>query len=87
MRWDPEVETFLEECLGRERFSSIASAITRPPLATCIRLNKLRSTATDVISRVPTVVLEEGNISKKDLEEKCSPYVHPLLPMAIMIPA
>lgn len=86
LRWDPEVETFLEECLGRERFASIASAITRPPLATCIRLNKLRSTATDVISRLPTVVLEEGNISKKDLEEKCTPYVHPLLPMAIMIP-
>ena len=86
LKWDAEVEKFLEDCMGRERFASIASAITRPPLETCIRLNRLRSTATDVICRLPTAVREDGDITMETMDRKYAPYVHPLLPMAIMIP-
>jgi len=43
--WDPDVQSYLEACLGVERLGRISEALTRPPLATCIRVNTLRTTA------------------------------------------
>lgn len=36
---------FLEACLGVEQLQRISEALTRPPLATCIRVNTLRTAA------------------------------------------
>lgn len=42
--WDPEVAAYLEAALGPERLAAISAALTRPPLATCLRVNTLRTT-------------------------------------------
>lgn len=43
--WDPQVQQYLEACHGVEGLQRISEALTRPPLATCIRVNTLRTTA------------------------------------------
>lgn len=42
--WDPEVQAYLEAALGAEQLRRISAALARPPLATCLRVNTLRTT-------------------------------------------
>lgn len=42
--WDPEVEAYLAAALGEEQLRRVSEALTRPPLATCLRVNTLRTT-------------------------------------------
>lgn len=51
--WDSDLETYLQAVFGNERFLEIAEALMRPPLATCLRINTLRTTSESVIKRLP----------------------------------
>ncbi len=42
--WEPEVQAYLEAALGTEQLRRISAALARPPLATCLRVNTLRTT-------------------------------------------
>lgn len=42
--WEPEVQAYLEAALGAEALRRISAALARPPLATCLRVNTLRTT-------------------------------------------
>ena len=82
--WDPDVERYLTAFLGAERFAAISSAIVRPPLQTCLRVNTLRTTPEDVLRRLPDA------LSPTDrhllAQSPRQPYIHPLLPFAILVP-
>jgi len=88
--WDPsvqydlEVETFLGNALGVDRLAAISSATCRPPLATCIRVNTLRTTAEDVLRRLPTALSPSDQ--KLLAQAGIQPSIHPQIPFAIMIP-
>lgn len=42
--WDEGVQAYLEAVFGAERFAAMAAALLRPSLATCLRVNSLRTT-------------------------------------------
>ncbi len=42
--WEPEVQGVLEAALGAEKLAEISAALARPPLATCLRVNTMRTT-------------------------------------------
>ena len=42
--WDAEVQSYLEAALGAEQLRRVSAALARPPLATCLRVNTLRTT-------------------------------------------
>ena len=42
--WEPEVQAYLEAALGAQALRRISAALARPPLATCLRVNTLRTT-------------------------------------------
>ena len=41
--WDSEVRQYLEAALGPQKLAEISAALARPPLATCLRVNTLRT--------------------------------------------
>lgn len=82
LRWDKAVEEFFESALGGERFRSISDAIPTPPLRTCIRVNRLKTTREDVIRRLPLGL--ESECDRKMLID-CPPVAHEVLPMAVII--
>lgn len=42
--WDSDLQEYLQAVFGVERFRTIAAALMRPPLSTCLRVNTLRTT-------------------------------------------
>ena len=44
IEWDPEVQQYLAAALGPDKLRQISLALARPPLATCLRVNTLRTT-------------------------------------------
>jgi 16S rRNA C967 or C1407 C5-methylase (RsmB/RsmF family) len=84
VQWDPEVETFLGNALGIDRLKAISQATSRPPLLTCLRVNTLRTTAEDVLRRLPTALATEDQ--QLLAQAGAEPYIHPDIPFAIMIP-
>lgn len=84
VQWDPQVEEYLTGALGTERLCSISAATVRPPLTTCIRVNTLRTTAEDILRRLPDALTEEDRKFLSNAEHP--PYIHPQLPMAVMVP-
>lgn len=51
--WNVDLEAYFRVVFGTERFTEIAAALMRPPLATCIRVNTLRTTSESVMRRLP----------------------------------
>jgi 16S rRNA C967 or C1407 C5-methylase (RsmB/RsmF family) len=44
IEWDPEVKQYLEAAFGAAKLAAMSAALARPPLATCLRVNTLRTT-------------------------------------------
>lgn len=53
----------------------MSAALTRPPLATCMRVNTLRVNTDEVLRKLPGAVTPEDGA----LLQERPPYVHPLV--------
>ncbi|EFN59890.1 hypothetical protein CHLNCDRAFT_132901 [Chlorella variabilis] len=80
--WDSEVRQYLEAALGPQKLAEISAALARPPLATCLRVNTLRTSPQDLLRRLPEALAPED----RALLETNPAYVHPLLPDAVILP-
>lgn len=83
LQWNPDVEQYLSSALGSSRLQAISSAAVRPPLATCLRVNTLRTTPEDVLRRLPDALAESDKAILVNAEHQ--PHVHPELPMAVIV--
>ena len=80
--WDPDVKKFLEGSLGKERLKVVSESLTRPPLLTCIRVNRLKSTVEEVLEALPRMV---GTEEDAILMQEYPPFKHPIVPWAIIV--
>ncbi|KAL4856723.1 putative methyltransferase [Chlorella vulgaris] len=80
--WEPEVQGVLEAALGAEKLAEISAALARPPLATCLRVNTMRTTVEDLLRRLPEAMTPEDAA----LLEANPAYQHPLLAGAVILP-
>lgn len=84
VQWQTDVEEFLSAALGADRLRAISAATVTPPLATCIRVNTLRTTPEDILRRLPDVLDPE----ERDFfgQSGTTPHIHPNAPLAVMVP-
>ena len=89
IQWQPDVEAYLSACYGGpEALHRMSSALSRPPLATCLRVNTQRTTPDDLLRRLPAALAPEDRtlLLREDGAERPPPYLHPLLPQAHILP-
>ena len=85
VEWNKEVEVLLVSCLGEERLDRISKSLTRPPLKLCVRANTLKISPEEVVKGIKEAMLSEEDGTKL-LEKNPPPYVHPDVPMAVVVP-
>ncbi|KAL5571345.1 hypothetical protein UlMin_020942 [Ulmus minor] len=70
VRWNTQVEDYFAGAYGRHHFARISKALVRPSCYSCIRVNKLKSSADAVIEKLLAILKENeaeyGNLSKND---------------------
>ncbi|CAI5996144.1 unnamed protein product [Closterium sp. NIES-64] len=52
LEWQAGVRAYLSQAYGAERFERICTALSRPPLSVCLRVNPLRTTTEDALIAV-----------------------------------
>jgi hypothetical protein len=62
---------------------AISAALGCPPLATCVRVNTLRTTRESLLERLPSQLSAEDAAL---LAAGAPPYPHPLVPCAVIVP-
>lgn len=73
--WRAEVATYLTDAFGEDEFLQLTSALARPPLYTSIRFNPLTASGTETLE-----------IIQKEVGPSTVPFIHPALPMLLLIP-
>ncbi len=74
--WRPEVATYLRDALTPQRFEDMTRALSTPPLTTCVRVNTLRASVPEVMA----------HLTGSSPQQPAAPFVHPAVPMAVMLP-
>eukprot|EP00798_Chlamydomonas_sp_ICE-L_P021806 gene21806-28827_t len=76
-----QVEEFLVDLVGADQLEEINRALCTPPKFTCLRVNSLRASPMEVAEHVRRMQQEGGSP-----REGRPPFVHPLIPIAVMLP-